>query len=389
MILFIVIISSFLFYYFQNKIYNMYAFKSLNYRLYFDYHETFEGDYVYLYEEIENSKSLPLIYVKRHINLPKGLIFADDVLKYSSNDIFSIEGHETKKYKYRVKCAKRGNYILDNYVIILTDLFGTEYNSKKLINEKEKTLIVLPSKYDIRTDFLISPDYSGDIVSHNSLYIDSILIKNIRDYTIYDPMNKINWLSSVAHNKLMVNENDFISKNDFNIILNMQSRDIELHKDVPSAEMHIERCIKLTASMLYIADSINASVSLISNYPYTSLKTSEKFYVSDDDIGKKIIKINFLNDGYSLYASLRMLSEIEYIISCPLESMLDHILNNIHLYYKNKKFIFISSYINQRMMYFHDMLKNYGIEIIYFITSLHTTALWIPKDIKIFYYTHE
>jgi UDPglucose 6-dehydrogenase len=88
-----------------------------------------------------------------------------------------------------------------------------------------------------------------------------------------DPMNRINWNSTAAHGKLMVNVEEFTEQYQFNIILNMQSRSIELHPHEPSSPDYIEMCITVCASILDNISSHNIPVKLFAN-TYLALRVS-------------------------------------------------------------------------------------------------------------------
>ena len=74
--LFFAILAAVVFVYLlQYHIYKKYAFRHLHYRITVPSPEVFEGDEVYLYEEIENRKWLPMPFVKVDTELPEGLAF--------------------------------------------------------------------------------------------------------------------------------------------------------------------------------------------------------------------------------------------------------------------------------------------------------------------------
>ena len=59
----------------QARIYRKYAFDKLEYKVTLSSDEVFEGDEVYVYEEISNKKFLPLPFLKVDTELPDGLVF--------------------------------------------------------------------------------------------------------------------------------------------------------------------------------------------------------------------------------------------------------------------------------------------------------------------------
>ena len=62
----------------------------------------------------------------------------------------------------------------------------------------------------------------GSITSRQFLYEDPFEFRGIRDYTITDPMNKINWKASARSGNLMVNLHDSHCFSRGNFILNLE-----------------------------------------------------------------------------------------------------------------------------------------------------------------------
>ena len=75
MIYLTIVIAAVLVFVLQARIYRKYAFDKLEYKVTLSSDEVFEGDEVYVYEEISNKKFLPLPFLKVDTELPDGLVF--------------------------------------------------------------------------------------------------------------------------------------------------------------------------------------------------------------------------------------------------------------------------------------------------------------------------
>ena len=62
----------------------------------------------------------------------------------------------------------------------------------------------------------------GSITSRQFLYEDPFEFRGIRDYTITDPMNKINWKASARSGNLMVNLHDSTASQEVILFLNLE-----------------------------------------------------------------------------------------------------------------------------------------------------------------------
>ena len=197
-------------------------------------------------------------------------------------------------------------------------------------------------------------------------------------------MNRINWLQTAAREKLMVNIEEFTDRHAFNILLNMQSRDMEKSiPGAPSMRAPVELCLTVAASILDKVSSENVPVRLISNTPPENVydgdiaEENSSFFISPSLRGK--------ND---MLSALRILAKIELMISEPIEALMDRIVENPHIYTGGGNIIFISSYLSERMINFAYSLRSAGISCMFYITSASSNAMIIPDDIEVHFKTY-
>jgi len=191
-------------------------------------------------------------------------------------------------------------------------------------------------------------------------------------------------MSTASHGKLMVNIEEYTQQHLFNIVLNMQSRSRENHIHVPSSPEYIELCITVAASILDKISSDNVSVRIFANTPPESVEMEP---LSDDEIGSQVLVTQPSRGKQDVIAALRLLAALKMEISCPFEKMLDHIAASPEYYANAGNLVVISSYLDERMINFHQAMRLQGINVMFYITTINQNTLSIPDDIEVFYKT--
>ncbi|NLE13042.1 MAG: DUF58 domain-containing protein [Clostridiales bacterium] len=400
----------------QQQLLSKYTIDKVAYNVRLSSEEVFAGEDIFMYEEISNYGNLPIPTAKVDTELPEGLYFRLITVKHagrqqltaydaaapnSSNtdtyrrnirSVFVLHGRQRIKRRWRVTCRKRGVYNPGSVMIIVNDLLGFNAESKRLdiIPDKFNRIVVLPRAIDLDLHFTCSRYHSGDVTVLRSLLTDPLRIAGTRDYISGDPLNRINWKSTAAHGRLMVNVEEYTERHHFNIILNMKSRDIEPDPEIPSIADRVELCITVAASLLDGVSNENIPVRLFINAPFDPEvpEFSGVTLSSDDDVGSKIMRTPQYEGKRDMINALRLLAALQLRYSCPLEHMLDHIVNNPSWYAENGSLIFISSYFSERMAVFHEMMARRGIKVIFYITSTNQNTD-IPGNVEVYFRAYE
>lgn len=387
----------------QKRIYKLHAFDNLTYNVELSTREIFEDEEIYIYEEIKNDKFLPLPFLKVDTELPEGLNFRilekdeksgelKETYPRIIHSIFVMKGHQQVRRRWRIRCTTRGTYHLGSVTMLSNDVFGTAQNAK--VSEAEiseaRTLVVLPKAVNLEKQFTASKYTSGDFLVQTSLLTDPLLKAGVREYSPGDPMNRINWTQTAVRQGLMTNIEEFTNRHQFNIIMNMQSRDIEkVIPGPPSSAAPVELCVTVAASILDAVSSENIPVRFIANTPPDVFGNAETAsYGEDDDIGSKIFVSPSFKGKMSMIEALRMLAQMELMISTPVERMLDHMLANPYAYTSGGNVIFVSSYLSERMINFCYAMRKNGVNVMFYITSASINAEIIPDDIEVHYRTY-
>lgn len=232
-------------------LYRKYAFAHFDYNCYLSTNEAYEGDEVELIEEISNRKWLPLPWLKSEITTSRWLDFAgaQSVVTDKSRFVpsfFLVKSYQKVRRVWKVKCLQRGEFSIQQVVLVSTDLLGRVSVSRS--PKVNSHIVVLPRPLELETLF-ISPKYlSGDVVVRRHLLEDPFFVAGVREYTSQDPMNKIHWAATAKEQRIMVHNNEYTSRQSLTVILNMQSREFE-STDVVEKET-MENCIRTCASIL-------------------------------------------------------------------------------------------------------------------------------------------
>lgn len=384
-------------YFVQMRVYKKRTFDRLDYKVSLDSSEVTVGDDIYMFEELTNDKAMPLPYIKIATNLPVGLAFRlvrnengklTDSFLGSVESIFVLKGRQRIRRRWRIACRKRGIYSLGNATVVSNDLIGFNPISTVLRVPKSKTttVTVLPAQAELERDFSSTDCFAGDILVKRSLLTNPMLRSGARDYTPFDPMNKINWKLSASHGKLLVNVEEYVTKFQSNVILNMCSQIIERSEDTPDNPEFIEYNITVAASLIGRLAAENSPVRLIANTPPETIH--EDYRAGSDETGSKIMMTPPFTGKYGVLDAMRTLATLEMKYSMPVEKMLDYVYDHPSVFSENGNIVLVTSVIDGRMTLFYEQMKRLGIDVIFYVTTSNRGIDRIPDRMKVFYRTY-
>ena len=384
-------------YFVQMRVYKKRTFDRLDYKVSLDSSEVTVGDDIYMFEELTNDKAMPLPYIKISTNLPVGLAFRlvknengrlSDAFMGSVESIFVLKGRQRIRRRWRIACRKRGIYSLGNATVVSNDLIGFNPISTVLRVPKSKstTVTVLPAQADLERDFSSTDCFAGDILVKRSLLTDPMLRSGARDYTSFDPMSRINWKLSASHGKLLVNVEEYVTKFQSNVILNMCSQIIERSEDTPDNPEFIEYNITVAASLIGRLAAENSPVRLIANTPPETIH--EDYRAGSDETGSKIMMTPPFTGKYGVLDAMRTLATLEMKYSMPVEKMLDYVYDHPSVFSENGNIVLVTSVIDGRMTLFYEQMKRLGIDVIFYVTTSNRGIDRIPDRMKVFYRTY-
>lgn len=339
MILFVILLVSFLFTFILNRIYKKYWDKDLNVSIIFSPVKVIEGNTGVLKEVITNKKPLPLSNLCVKFTTSKNIKFSDNTNaittdNYYRNDVFSINANAKITRNLEFKAEKRGYYNIKSVDIISSNIFFSEqYVNNINVNSY---IFVYPRKINYKEIPFPIDKLIGDYVSNKSLYDDPFDFKGIREYQPYDNISNINWKSSAKSNTLMVNEHNSTSSLKVEIILN---------NDLPNFQSDTlgEFGIKIAATLSEKICKIGIPVSFTCNSydPFTNelIKiNSQTGNTQINKINESLTKINLYNNNYDFVKLLKeqeKTNSFKIIISSDYRHEILNEFNNIYSKRKN------------------------------------------------------
>ena len=292
----------------QAIIYRKNAFKKLKYECSFSKEEAYEGDHIELNEVLYNYKALPVPRVKTEIITSSWLDFAGENSEVNREtrfvpSFFYAKSRTKMKRNWKVVCKKRGQYTIDKVSVIAADLFGGGCGSIS-VNVDAK-LLVLPGTVDLSGMFISSRYLQGDHAVRRQLVTDPFRISGVREYAPTDPMKNIHWLSSAKTGKLMVKNEEFTTRQNLTIVLNMQSTPKENGKVLN--ETRVERAIRVAATLMEETLESSIPFNFMANYIEKNEDGDEAFVNSGENWGH-----NFVIDQFRHMAKFELESSMKF-----------------------------------------------------------------------------
>ncbi len=217
--------------------------KGLDIDIRFQERSAFEGEKGTLVEILENRNFLPLPFLHAKFEIGSGLVFENGENVSTSdrnykNDIFSVLFYQRVTRRLPFLCRKRGYYEVTSADLVSTDLFYTEH-MVRAFKQRGAAFYVYPGSVD--TSIFEQPlkKLIGDMTSRQFIYPDPFEFKGLRNYTISDPMNTINWKASAKTGDLMVNQYDSTTSRRMVILLNLVDETVVQHQPLHEEAMRI------------------------------------------------------------------------------------------------------------------------------------------------------
>lgn len=193
---------------FWNLYYATHWNKDLTVTLNFLQNFVYAGEQTELTEQIENRKRLMLPVLEVAFHIDRALSFLDcentSVSDYTyKRDIFALLGKQRITRKLSLHCTKRGFYRIDkSYLTAFSMLHRKRFSIEC---PADTALYVYAARTNV-SDILVSCErLMGNIQCTKRLFEDPFAFSSIREYTVTDPMNTINWKASARTGELMVN----------------------------------------------------------------------------------------------------------------------------------------------------------------------------------------
>ncbi len=382
---------------------------SLKYSLSFNTDEVFRGEYLYIDQVIENVTDRTIPFLKIETLLPEGLSIvlvetaadraAEEALSanqskkrrrdstvHSAESLWSLAPHSRITRRWRVLAEKRGRYMASDVqlLVISNDALGMgAYSiSPELSPGGGQTILVLPQAAEWLAGMAPAASLSGTGTVPHGLIHDPMAIAGVRPYDAHDPLNMIDWKQSAHVGSLMVRKTEAVENDTFNIVLNMQSKLEEPRPDDLASPWYVEEAITVCASLLDSAVRRNIPVRLISNTPPAPLmgRGVPGGPIRDDEMGNQIFCSEEFHGGEATMEAYRLLADLPLVRSIPAEGLSDDIIANPEYYIRGGNVLFVSAYLDARMVAAYDRLRERGVRVIFYIITTDHHATTLPDE---------
>lgn len=212
----------------------------------FDEDHAVVGDETTIQQVISNGKLLPVLVLQVAYQTDKGLLI-ESGSKVSVSDhvnimeVFSLRPYERAERSLRVVCQHRGYYQIRRASLTAWHFFGQ--NSLYTEVDQSSSLYVYPQRVNLDSLYMVIDRLSGDVKARNVLYEDPFTFRGIRDYSVQDPMTRINWKASARTGALKVNLRDYTAGQRVLLLLNIED------PFTPFADDLLEDGIRLAATI--------------------------------------------------------------------------------------------------------------------------------------------
>lgn len=250
----------------QGVIFRKFALENLVYKCEFNVAEAHEGDEIYLVETVENRKLLPVPWLKANIYTSRWLEFAgarsvvSQENRYATSS-FHLRSYQKIKRRWKVKCLKRGVFTINTSTLVSGDLLGCCTSSAAV--EVNAVLKVYPATIGLDEIFVPNNYLQGETIVNRWVIDDPFIVSGTREYTPWDPMNRIHWRATAKEGRFMVRKNDYTSQLSLAVLFNVQSTENEyfsaVDKDI------VEFGIKVAASIFDMSLRMGMPVRFATN----------------------------------------------------------------------------------------------------------------------------
>ncbi len=240
--------------------------KNLTVTLKFLQNFVYSGEQAELTEQIENRKKLMIPVLEAAFHIDKCLSFLDcentNVSDYTyKRDIFALLGNQRITRKLTLVCTQRGYYQINESHLTTFSLLHRRRFS--IDCPADTALYVYAARTDV-SDILVSCErLMGNVQCAKRLFEDPFAFSSIREYTITDPMNTINWKASARTGDLMVNTFESTLTEKVIIYLDMEDSGILKYESLIEESVSVAATLtqKLIARGMEVGICVNVSIN--------------------------------------------------------------------------------------------------------------------------------
>ncbi|PYG87308.1 uncharacterized protein (DUF58 family) [Ruminiclostridium sufflavum DSM 19573] len=249
-------------------LYRYFNLRGMTYKRTLSESAVFEGEKIFMVEDIENNNFLPIAWMKAEslINPNLRLGAAKNIQTSQGGyhrSVFSIMPFYRLRRTYEMTCMLRGDYSVGNVTITAGDIFGLM--SKIVTYDNETRLLVYPKPLNMEEMVKCFHSLQGDAVVRRFINPDPFFVAGVREYQTGDPMYSVNWKATARTNSLQVYKYDYTANSNIIILFNI---DADSRQDLlPNEEegKRIEYGIHFCAAVVERMISLGIATGFCSN----------------------------------------------------------------------------------------------------------------------------
>lgn len=237
----------------------------------------YTGERVEMTEQIENRKKMMLPILEVGFHMDKNLSFYDcentSVSDFTyKRDIFALLGRQRVIRKLSLDCRKRGYYRIDKSDLTTFSMLHRRRLSIECPASTE--LYVYAARTDVSDILVACERLMGSLQCAKRLYEDPFAFSSIREYTVTDPMNTINWKASARTGELMVNTFESTLTEKVMIYLDMEDSGILKYEHL--TEESVSVAASLTQKLIGRGMEVGLCVNSQTSFTYVEPSTGGK-----------------------------------------------------------------------------------------------------------------
>ncbi|MDE7131632.1 MAG: DUF58 domain-containing protein [Lachnospiraceae bacterium] len=237
----------------------------------------YTGERVEMTEQIENRKKMMLPILEVGFHMDKNLSFYDcentSVSDFTyKRDIFALLGRQRVIRKLSLDCRKRGYYRIDKSYLTTFSMLHRRRLSIECPASTE--LYVYAARTDVSDILVACERLMGSLQCAKRLYEDPFAFSSIREYTVTDPMNTINWKASARTGELMVNTFESTLTEKVMIYLDMEDSGILKYEHL--TEESVSVAASLTQKLIGRGMEVGLCVNNQTSFTYVEPSTGRK-----------------------------------------------------------------------------------------------------------------
>lgn len=364
---------------------------ALEYRFSFDTDEVFRGEYLTLCQTVINRSARPIPFLKLETLMPEGLeiVLAGkrEEMAHSAESIWTLRPSEQIERRWRVIAKKRGIYPAESvglHAVSNNPLGANEFSlCLRPTDGNASALRVLPCAVEEIRNLALTAALTGDASQPHGILRDPMAYAGVRDYTASAPLNTVDWKQTARLGYPVVRQCEAIRNDAYQVVLNMQTVIIEPHPPAVTSPQYIEDCITVCASLLDSAAGRNIPVRLFANTGPEGLSSGSA--AGEDGIPARIFASEEYRTGDGMLEAYRTLAELPLSMSVPVEQMMDEMLSDPGRYTSGGNMVFVTTYLDGRMLNFATAMRENGIRVAFFVLTSGQNAPQIPEEIPVYF----